>query len=344
MNDYLESRATGRGWELNLGDSCELLPKIPSDSIDMSIYSPPFSSLYVYSASLRDVGNCRSEEEFIEHYSFVVAEMLRVTKTGRLSCVHAADVTRTKAVHGDMSLYDLPGAIIAAHVAAGWLYFGRAMVWKNPQAQAVRTHSHALLFKTKNKDSTCSRPAIGDSLLIFKKPGASQVPVVPECTNDEWIAWAAPVWLDIRESDTLNGRIARDSSDERHVCPLQLPFIERCVRLYSNRGETVLSPFAGIGSEVYMAAKWGRRGIGIELKPSYWETSVRYLRLLDATPADHEPPRSVGEQSSVRGGAGGESQPSGARLPDMARGFSAQELYGFDVDDELLGASSAREA
>ena len=208
---YAEDAASGKNWTMRLGDACELLPRMPDESIDLSCLQPAVClALYVYSPTLRDIGNCRSEEEFIEHYGFVISEMLRITKPGRLSCVHCAETTRLKSVHGAMSLYDLPGDIIRAHVAAGWLYFGRVMVDKNPQAQAIRTHSHALLFKTKNKDSAKCRPAIGDSLLIFKKPGEG-VPVGTDCTNEEWIPWAHPVWLDIRETNTLNGRVARES-------------------------------------------------------------------------------------------------------------------------------------
>jgi DNA modification methylase len=324
-DEYAEDAASGRNWTLRLGDSCELLPRLPDECIDLSVYSPPFSSLYTYSPSLRDIGNCRSEEEFLEHYGFVIREMLRVTKPGRLSCVHAADITRLKSVHGNMSLHDLPGDIIRAHVAAGWLYFGRVMVDKNPQAQAIRTHSHALLFKTKNKDSAKCRPAIGDSLLVFKKPGDG-VPVLTDCTNEEWIQWAHPVWYGIRESNTLNGRVARESADERHIAPLQLDFIERCVRLYSNKGETVLSPFAGIGSEVWAAVKLGRRGIGIELKESYWRLSVKYLTELEASPPEETPaPPAMPVPQS----------PAKAKRERSWPRSDLQRYYGFTSEEEL---------
>ena len=323
---YAEDAASGKNWTMRLGDACELLPRMPDESIDLSVYSPPFASLYVYSPTLRDIGNCRSEEEFIEHYGFVISEILRITKSGRLSCVHCAETTRLKSVHGAMSLYDLPGDIIRAHIAAGWLYFGRVIVDKNPQAQAIRTHSHALLFKTKNKDSTKCRPAIGDSLLIFKKPGEG-VPVGTDCTNEEWIAWAHPVWYGVRESNTLNGRVARESADERHIAPLQLDFIERCVRLYSNKGETVLSPFAGIGSEVWEAVKLGRRGVGIELKESYWRLAVKYLQELEASPPDESPePPSLPQ----------ESKPAVNGKCARARQSDLQRYYGFTPGEELM--------
>lgn len=280
--EYITDEEHGESWALYLDDSCERLPKFDADSIDLSVYSPPFQSLYVYSATARDLGNSATRGGFFQHYDFVIRELLRVTKPGRLSCVHTADVAMTKAVHGTAGLYDFPGDVIRAHVDAGWTYYGRVAVDKDPQAQAIRTKSQALLFVTKNKDSSRSRPAIGDSLLIFRKPGESAVPVKNDVSNEEWIAWARPVWTGVRETHTLNVTVAREDADERHLHPLQLDFIERCVRLYSNRGESVLSPFAGVGSEVYVARKLGRHGIGIELKPSYWRRSVDNLRDLDA--------------------------------------------------------------
>jgi DNA modification methylase len=248
-----EAHSEGR-WSLYLGDSCEKLPELPDESIDLSVYSPPFQSLYTYSPSPRDLGNSSSRDEFFEHYGYVIRELLRVTKTGRLSCVHAADVVKRKATYGHASLYDFPGDVIRAHVEAGWLYYGRVMVDKNPQAAAVRTKAHNLLFVTKNKDSSKSSPGIGDSLLIFKKPGDSAVPIKTDCTNEEWIEWAHPLWTGVRETHTLNYRAGREADDEKHLHPLQLDFIDRCVRLWSNPGETVLSPFAGVGSEIWQAS------------------------------------------------------------------------------------------
>lgn len=277
---YVTDDAYGDGWRLMLGDACERLGEIETDGVHLSVYSPPFQSLYVYSASPRDLGNSHSRDEFFRHYSFVIAELLRVTAPGRISCVHTADVGTTKATHGVTGLYDFPGDVIRAHEDAGWIYHGRVAVDKNPQAQAQRTKSQALLFVTKNKDSSKSRPAIGDSLLIFRKPGEPE-PIDTDVTNEEWIEWARPVWLGIRETENLNTSVARESADERHLHPLQLDFIERCVRLWSNRGETVLSPFAGVGSEVYVAVRNGRRGVGMELKASYWQTAVDNLRRLE---------------------------------------------------------------
>lgn len=281
-DDYVEDVASGDGWTLHLGDSCEVLPRRQDDSVDLSVYSPPFASLYTYSPSPRDIGNCSTREEFLDHYGFVIREVLRVTKPGRLSCVHIADEPLRKSSHGYMGLRDLPGDIIRAHEAAGWIYFGRVTVNKNPQVQAQRTKSHPLMFVTKNRDSAGSRPALADYLLIFKKHGDNAVPIATDVTNDEWIDWAQPVWLGIKETHTLNHRPAREEQDEKHIAPLQLDFIERCVRLWSNPGELVLSPFAGIGSELYTAVKLGRRGLGIELKASYWRTAIDNLRGVEA--------------------------------------------------------------
>lgn len=295
---YTTGEAAGQGWRLLLGDSCERLAEIPDDSVHLSVYSPPFASLFTYSPSPRDLGNSASRAEFFEHYSYIIRENLRVTVPGRRCCVHVQDLTTTKATQGLVSVTDFSGDVIRAYQAAGWIYHGRVTVNKNPQAQAIRTKAQALMFVTKNKDSSKTRPALPDYLLMFSKPGENPVPIKTDVTNDEWIDWAQPVWLDIKETNTLNGRMARENEDERHIAPLQLDFIERCVRLWSNPGETVLSAFAGIGSEVYIARKLGRHGLGIELKPSYWRTAVAQLRSLDrelAIPSLFDTPLAAGD-------------------------------------------------
>jgi len=279
---YTTADEHGENWHLMLGDACERTTELADESVALSVYSPPFQSLYVYSASPRDLGNCADRDTFFAHYSYVIREMYRLTKPGSLSCVHAADVATTKATHGVTGLYDFPGDVIRAHETEGWTYFGRWYIDKNPQAQAQRTKSQALLFVQKDRDSSRTRPAIGDTLLLFRKPGDRAQPIKNDVSNDEWIEWAHPCWLGIRETNTLNARIAREDADERHLHPLQLDFIERCIRLWSNPSETVLTPFAGIGSEVYMAVKLGRYGVGVELKSSYWRTAVDNLRQLDA--------------------------------------------------------------
>jgi DNA modification methylase len=302
---YITDEAAGESWRLLLGDSCERLAEIPDDSIDLSVCSPPFASLFTYSPSARDLGNCSSRVEFLEHYRFIIREQLRVTRPGRNACVHVQQVATKKAVEGYIGLTDFRGEVIRAFQAEGWIFYGEVTIWKNPQAQSLRTKAHALTFQTKNRDSAGTRPALADYLLIFKKPGQNAVPIPHETTtgdvtNDDWIEWASPIWYDagdsgtlggshlspvwttVRETNTLNERVAREDADERHICPLQLDFIERCVRLWTNPGETVLDMFDGIGSTVHTAVRLGRRGVGIELKPSYWRTSVTYLRQLDA--------------------------------------------------------------
>lgn len=280
---YLTADETGAGWRMMLGDSCERLAELDDDSIDLSVYSPPFASLFTYSPTPRDLGNSRDRDEFFSHYGYIIRENLRVTKPGRVCCVHVQQLTLTKATHGETGLTDFRGDVIRAYLDAGWIFHGEVTVNKDPQAQAIRTKAQALMFVTKNRDSSKTRPALADYLLIFRKPGENATPIKTDVSNDEWIQWAQPVWLDIRETNTLNARVAREDADERHICPLQLDFIERCVRLWSNSGETVLSPFAGIGSEGYVAVHHGRRFVGIELKASYWRTACDNLRA-----AEHE--------------------------------------------------------
>lgn len=278
---YVTNEEHGTNWTMKLGDSCERLAEIETDSVGLTVYSPPFASLFTYSPSPRDLGNSATRDDFLEHYSFILRELLRITMPGRVSCVHVQQLTTTKAMGGVTGLTDFRGQVIQAHVDAGWIFHGEVTVNKDPQAQAIRTKAQALMFVTKNRDSAMTRPALADYLLMFRKPGTNEIQIKNDVSNEEWIDWAQPVWMDIRETKTLNMRVARESADERHICPLQLDFIERCVRLWSNRGETVLSPFAGIGSEIYQAVKFGRRGIGIELKESYWRTAVNNLTTLE---------------------------------------------------------------
>jgi DNA modification methylase len=268
---------TGPDWTLVQGDSCDELLALPESSVDLSIYSPPFSSLFTYSASERDIGNCKTQAEFLEHLGYVIRELLRVTKDGRLTCCHIAQLTSTKSTHGVIGLIDLRGAMVQAFTAAGWIYHGDVCIDKDPQAQAIRTHSKALLFVQLRKDASWLRPALADYILVFRKPGENAVPIHPDISNDEWIEWARPIWYGISETDTLNAAVARENADERHICPLQLGTIERCVRLWSNPGELILSPFAGIGSEGYEAIRLGRKFYGIELKASYATVATRNL-------------------------------------------------------------------
>ena len=279
---YITDDAHGEHYHLMLGDSCERLAEVPDESVGHIIYSPPFASLFTYSPSDRDLGNSRDRDEFIAHYSFIIDETMRVLMPGRLAAVHCQQIVTQKWRDGAIGMTDFRGDIIRAHLAAGFIFHGEVTIDKDPQAQAIRTKATSLMFVTLNKDSAMSRPALADYVLLFRKPGDNPTPIKPDCDNDTWIEWARPVWIDIRESDTLNVAVARENEDERHICPLQLPLIERCVRLWSNKGETILSPFAGIGSEGYVAIKWGRRFVGCELKPSYWLTAVNNLNEAEA--------------------------------------------------------------
>lgn len=273
----------GRDWVLYNGDSTEVLGGLPENSIDLSVFSPPFATLYTYSASERDVGNARSDEEFWTHLRFISSELLRVTKPGRLICVHVAQIPTQKAKDGVIGLSDFRGATIRQFTADDWIYHGEVCIDKDPQAQAIRTKSKSLLFVQLRKDASWLRQALADYILVFRKPGENAVAIHPDLSNDDWILWARPIWYGIRESDTLNVAEARGNDDDRHICPLQLGTIERCIRLWSNPGETVLDPFAGIGSTGHEAIRLGRRFVGIELKPEYARVASKNIRK-----AEHE--------------------------------------------------------
>jgi DNA modification methylase len=268
----------GDGWMISNQDCIDGLGTLAADSVDLSVYSPPFISLYTYTASERDMGNCANAAEFFEHFGFLARELLRVTKPGRLTCCHVQQVAAMLERDGYIGLKDFRGDTIRAFQQNGWIYHGEVCIDKDPQAQAIRTKAKGLLFVQMRKDSAWSRPALADYILIFRKPGENVVPIQPDITNEDWIHWARPIWYGIRESDTLHVAEARGEDDERHICPLQLGTIERCVRLWSNPGETVLSPFAGIGSEGYESVRLGRRFIGYELKPQYAEVAAKNLR------------------------------------------------------------------
>jgi DNA modification methylase/superfamily II DNA or RNA helicase len=281
VTPYEQVTERGENWTAMLGDSCVRLPELADSSIDLSVYSPPFADLYTYTDSERDLGNSRDWSEFLGHYAFIIREVLRVTKPGRMTCVHTSDIPAMAQRDGYIGCKDFPGEVIRAYMREGWVFVGRAFVQKNPQAQAIRTKSKALLFVQLAKDSASSRPALIDQILLFRKPGDNAVPITPvangEMTNDIWVEWANGIWTGIHETDTLQYAVARDSDDEKHICPLQLGTIERCIKLWSNPGETVLTPFMGIGSEAYQALRFGRKAIGIELKRSYFDVAVRNL-------------------------------------------------------------------
>lgn len=289
-------RTDGTAWILYNGDCVQVMAELVSESVDLSVFSPPFMSLYTYTNSECDMGNCNGRAEFIEHFSFAVKELYRLTKPGRLCCVHLAQITSTMVTDGIIGLIDLRGKVVDLFLEQNWVYHGDITIDKDPQAQAIRTHSKALLFVQLKKDASWLRPALADYIVVFRKPGENAVAIHPDISNDDWIEWARPIWYGIRESDTLNVREATTDVDERHIAALQLGVIERCIRLWSNKGETVLSPFAGIGSEGYMAVKLGHRSIGIELKPEYYETAMKNMKRVEHdTFAQYSLDLSVGE-------------------------------------------------
>jgi DNA modification methylase len=270
--------AHGDGWALYNGDAAEVLPALPDASVDLTVFSPPFSSVYTYSPSERDLGNVANDAQFFDQFGWISRELLRLLKPGRLAAVHVANLPTYANTHGYSGRRDFRGDVIRHFEATGFLYHSEICIDKNPQAQAIRTHSRGLLFAQLKRDQAWMWQAWADYLLIFRAPGDNPTPIHGDVSHEEWIQWARPVWPDIRETDVLDVGDARDNDDERHLCPLQLPVIERAVRLWSNPGETVLSPFAGIGSEGHEALRLGRRFIGVELKPSYWRVATRNLQ------------------------------------------------------------------
>lgn len=271
-------QAEGDGWWIANGDSAEVLPHLPDESVHLSIFSPPFSSTYTYSPSDRDLGNVPDDTTFWEQFSWISSELRRIMKPGRLVCVHVANLPTYEIRDGASGRRDFRGDTIRHFVDAGFVYHSEVTIDKNPQAQAIRTHSKGLLFVQLNRDAAAMWQAWADYLLVFRTPGDNPDPVATDLTQEEWIEYARPVWYGIRETDVLGVHEARENDDERHLCPLQLPVIERCVRLWSAPGEIVLSPFAGVGSELVVAVKQRRRAIGIELKPAYFRVAVKNVR------------------------------------------------------------------
>ena len=279
---YKVKTITEDRFTLMLGDCVERIKEVPDGSVGMSIFSPPFSSLYTYSASDRDMGNSKDHKEFFKHFGYLIPELLRVTMPCRRACVHVQQLTMTKISHGVMGWYDFRADVVRAFVESGWIYDGEIVIDKDPQAQAIRTKAKQLMFVQKNTDSVWSRPAMADYILLFRSPGDNLQPVIQGkfsgVTNEEWIRLARPIWYGISESDTLNYQTARENDDERHICPLQLETVRRCVRLWSNPGDVILSPFMGIGTEGHIAMEQGRRFVGIELKESYFNQAEKNIR------------------------------------------------------------------
>jgi hypothetical protein len=269
------------------GDAVEVVRGLPTASVDYSVFSPPFASLYTYSDSPRDMGNCRNADDFAAHFAHLVPDLLRVTKPGRLLSFHCMLLPTSKVRDGHIGLADFRGDLIRAFTAHGWIHHSEVVIWKDPVTAMQRTKAIGLLHKQLKKDSCLSRQGIPDYLVTMRAPGVNPEPV--SHTNDtfpvsEWQRIASPVWTDIDPQDTLQYRSAREHEDERHICPLQLEVIRRALRLWSNPGDIVLSPFAGIGSEGVVALEMGRRFVGVELKGSYYEQAKANLQHA-ATPA-----------------------------------------------------------
>lgn len=262
------------------GDCCDVVRQLPDNSVGFSVYSPPFSNLFTYSDSAADMGNSANDEEFLRHYGYLLGEMTRVTMPGRLSAVHCSDLPLQKWKDGMIGIKDLSGDIIRAHQAAGWILHSRVTIWKDPVVEMTRTKALGLLYKQLQKDSTRSRTGMPDYLLVFRAPGDNAEPVGQDGRKfpvDLWQKWASPVWMDIRQTNTLNVSQAREDKDERHLCPLQLDLIQRALVLWSNPGDVVLSPFMGIGSEGFVSVKQKRKFVGVELKEAYWKVACRNL-------------------------------------------------------------------
>lgn len=287
------------------GDSCEVIRALPGDSIGFGVHSPPFEGLYKFSNFDRDISN-NEGPGFWEHYGFLISELLRVTKPGRLHSVHVMQLPMSKIRHGHIGMRDFRGEVIRAYEDAGWIFHSEVCIWKDPVVAQQRTKSIRLLHKQIVKDSTISGQGLADYVVTFRKPGDNPEPVSgcfdryigdgegPDPSKyttptdgrnwfsiEVWQRYASPVWTDINQTRTLQYRGGRDEKDEQHISPLQLDVIERCIQLWSNPGDTVLTPFLGIGSEVYCAAKMGRKGIGIELKPSYFRQAVKNLAAIE---------------------------------------------------------------
>ena len=310
-DEYRTNVTKGKGWTAYHGDCVDGVQSMPDNSIDFSVFSPPFASLYTYSNSARDMGNCRDDDEFFEHFAFLVGELYRVTKPGRLLSFHCMDMPTSKARDGVIGIRDFRGELIRCFENAGWVYHSSVTIWKDPVTAMQRTKALGLLHKQIRKDSAMSRQGIPDYLVTMRKPGINAEPIAhtrDDFTVDEWQQLASPVWAStngeytdgflkfcgphkqdrcgIDPTETLQRTEARDDKDERHICPLQLEVIRRAIRLWTNPGDLVLSPFMGIGSEGYCALQMGREFAGIELKQSYYGVACDNLKRAEASTDD----------------------------------------------------------
>lgn len=287
LDKYIDDKAA-----LYCGDTTEIITQFRDASVDMEVYSPPFSSLYTFSNSDRDLSNCKDDAEFFTHFSFITKELYRILKPGRIMAVHCMNLPTSKEKDGYIGIRDFRGDLIRAFQDVGFIYHSEVCIWKNPVTAMRRTKALGLLHKQLKKDSCMSRMGIPDYMVFMRKPGENRNRVTH--TNESypvsewqivaspiWDELNSPVWWDINQSDTLNARIPKDDESERHICLLQLPVIERCLKLYTNEGDVVFTPFMGIGSEVYQAVKMGRKGIGIELKPAYFNAAVENVKMAE---------------------------------------------------------------
>ena len=306
LNQVLTNKNGGEqgSYAIYNGDSCEILKGLPNNSIDYSIFSPPFVDLYTYSDSIRDLGNCRNKSEFYNQFEIIIKELYRIIKSGRLVSVHCMDLPTAKYKDGFIGLTDFPGLIIKMFEDAGFIYHSRVTIWKDPVVAMQRTKALGLLHKQLKKDSSMSRNGIADYLITFRKNGENNEPI--SHTNESypvelWQLVASPIWnsieteedksllyqegcwFDIKQSNTLQKESAREQRDEKHICPLQLDVIERAINLWTNPNDIILTPFLGIGSELYQALKMNRRGIGIELKESYFNQAKLNLENISKT-------------------------------------------------------------
>ena len=284
--------AHGRDWSIYHGDCARVVAQLPDKSVGFSIYSPPFSSLFVYSQSEADMGNSANDAEFMQHYKFMLREKLRVTKPGRMSAVHCSDLPYTKWKDGITATRAFSDEIRRAHEEVGFHFLRRITVWRDPVVEMTRTKALNLLYKQLQKDSAKSWPGMADYVMLFRAPGDNTEHVAhergesSEITLDQWQKWASPVWMDIQQTNTLNVAMAREGQDERHLCPLQLDLIERAVIMWSNPGDVVLSPFTGVGSEGFVSVKQRRKFVGVELKDTYFKAASRHLAQAETNAVD----------------------------------------------------------
>jgi len=314
------NQAHGENWSLYQGDCCDVTKGLPDNSVHYSIFSPPFESLYTYSNSERDLGNNRANGEFYTHLKFIVTELFRIIKPGRLLSFHCMDIPAMKSRDGFIGLKDFPGDLLRLFQSVGFIYHSKVAIWKDPLTEVTRTKAIGLMHKQLVKDSALSRQGLPDYLITMRKPGVNEEPIThpggldsyagesepdaprgerpdpdpdkfvkheaytggPIYSHQAWRKYASPVWMDIRQTHTLQYRSARAEDDERHICPLQLDVIERGITLWSNPGEIIFTPFAGIGSECYQSVKMGRKAVGVELKESYFNSAATNLKNLSA--------------------------------------------------------------